>query len=85
MKTIFTNRRKFTLSILFAVATLSFAVLLLCQFLLQVDISPLAPTFALICMLFFGGILLQMRSGPPGKRLCVLVNMALTGLIDGLF
>ena len=67
MKTIFNinNRGKSTLYILFAVAVLSFAALLLFPMLLHVDISPLAPIFALICIVFLGGILIQMRSGPP--------------------
>ena len=65
MKTIFNNRRKSTLYILFAVATLSFAVFLLGPILFHVDSSPLALTFALIFMVFLGGIVIQMRSGPP--------------------
>ena len=65
MKTIFNNRRNFTLYVLFAVATLSFAVLLLGPILFHVDSFPLALTFAFICMVFFGGIVIQMRSGPP--------------------
>jgi hypothetical protein len=65
MKTIFNNRRTSTLYILFAVATLSFAVLLLCPILFHMDISPLVLIFALICMVFFGGIIIQIRSGPP--------------------
>ncbi len=65
MKTIFNNRRKSTLYILFAVATLSFVVLLLGPILFHVDSSPLALTIALIFMVFLGGIVIQMRSGPP--------------------
>jgi hypothetical protein len=65
MKTIFKNRRKSILYILFAVATLSFAVFLLCQILFHVDISPFALTFAFICIVSLGGIIIQMRSGPP--------------------
>ena len=61
MKTIFNinNRGKSTLYILFAVAILSFAVLLF------VDISPIALIFTLMCIVFLGGIIIQMRSGPP--------------------
>ena len=67
MKTIFNsnNRGKSILSILFAVAVLSFAALLLLPILLHVDISFLAPIVALMCIVFLGGILIQMRSGPP--------------------
>ena len=65
MKTIFNNGRKSTLYILFAVATLSFAVLLLGPILFHVDSSPFALTFAFICIVFLGGIIIQMRSGPP--------------------
>jgi hypothetical protein len=67
MKTIFNsnNRGKSTLYILFAVAVLSFAALLLLPLLLGVDISPLALLFALMCIMFLGGILIQMRSGSP--------------------
>ena len=65
MKTIFNNRRKSTLYILFAVATISFAVLLLGPILFHVDSFPLALTFAFIFMVFLGGIVIQMRSGPP--------------------
>ena len=65
MKTIFNNKRKSTFYILFAVATLSFAVLLLGPILFHVDSSPFALTFAFICIVFFGGIIIQMRSGPP--------------------
>ena len=67
MKTIFNskNRGKSTLYILFAVAILSFAVLLLCQIVFHVDISPLALTIAFIGIVFFGGLIIQVRSGPP--------------------
>jgi hypothetical protein len=65
MKTIFNNRRTSTLYVLFAVSILSFAVLLLGPILFHVDSSLFALTFAFICMVFFGGIIIQMRSGPP--------------------
>lgn len=67
MKTIFNsnNRGKFTLYILFSLAILSFVVLLLCQILFHVDISLLALTCALIGIVFLGGLIMQMRSGPP--------------------
>jgi hypothetical protein len=65
MKTIFNNRRKSILYVLFAVATLSFAALLLGPILLGVGSSPFALIFALICIVFLGGIVIQMRSGPP--------------------
>lgn len=65
MKNLLNNKRDLTLYILFAVATLLFVVLLFCQILFHVDISPLAPALAVICMLFFGGIIVQIRSGPP--------------------
>ena len=67
MKTIFNrnNRGKFTLYILFSLAILSFVVLLLCQMLFHVDVSLLALTCALIGIMFFGSLIIQMRSGPP--------------------
>jgi hypothetical protein len=67
MKIIFNsnNRGKATLYILFGVAVISFALLLVFSMLLHMDVSPLVLMFALIGMLFFGGILIQMRSGPP--------------------
>ena len=66
MKTMFNsnNRGKSILSIFFAVAVLSFAALLLLPMLLHVDISPFA-LIPLMGIVFFGGILIQMRSGPP--------------------
>ena len=67
MKTIFNsnNRGKSILYILFAVAVLSFATLLLFPILLHGDISPLVLLFTLICIIFLGGLIIQMRSGPP--------------------
>ena len=67
MKTIFnrTNRGKFTLYMLFSLAMLSFVVLLLCQMLFHVDVSLLALICPLMGMMFFGGLIIQMRSGPP--------------------
>jgi hypothetical protein len=67
MKTIFNsnNRGKSILYILFAVAVLSFAALLLFPILLHGDISPLALLIPLMGIMFFGGILIEMRSGPP--------------------
>jgi hypothetical protein len=67
MKTIFNsnNRGKSTLSILLAVAVLSFVVLLFFSKLLPENIFFLALFFALISIMFLGGILIQVRSGPP--------------------
>jgi hypothetical protein len=67
MKTIFNsnNRGKSTLYILFAVALLSFAVLLLFSGLLPENIFLLALFFTLTSIMFLGGILIQVRSGPP--------------------
>lgn len=67
MKTIFNrnNRGKFTLSLLFTLAFLSFVVLLLCQIVFHLNISLLVPTGAFIGIVFFGGLLIQVRSGPP--------------------
>ena len=66
MKTIFNsnNRGKSILYILFALAVLSFAALLLFPILLHGDISPLA-LIPLMGIVFLGGLLIQMRSGPP--------------------
>jgi hypothetical protein len=67
MKTIFNsnNRGKSTLSILLAVAVLSFVVLLFFSKLLPENIFFLALFFTLISIMFLGGILIQVRSGPP--------------------
>jgi hypothetical protein len=59
------NRGKSILYMLFAVAVLSFAALLLIPMVLHVDISLLAPIVALMGIVLLGGILIQMRSGPP--------------------
>jgi uncharacterized membrane protein len=66
MKTIFNsnNRGKSILYILFAVAVLSFAALFLFPILLHGDFSPLA-LIPLMGIVFLGGIIIQMRSGPP--------------------
>ena len=64
MKIIFNNKRKLTFYSLFAIAVLSFAALLLFPILLHGDISPFA-LIPLMGIVFFGGIIIQMRSGPP--------------------
>jgi hypothetical protein len=56
---------KATLYILFAVAVLSFAALFFCSSLLPPGIFLLALLFTLTGMLFLGGLIIQMRSGPP--------------------
>jgi hypothetical protein len=65
MKTIFNNKGKFTLYSLFTVAILSFIVFLLFPILLHVDLPSLIGICALVGIIYFGGIVLQMRSGPP--------------------
>jgi len=67
MKTIFNsnNRGKAILYILFAVAVLSFAALFFCSRLLPQGIFLLALLFTLMCIMFLGGLIIQMRSGPP--------------------
>jgi hypothetical protein len=67
MKTIFNknDRGKFTLYILFAVAILSFVVLFLCENLIPANVFLLSLTFILMCIMFMGGIIIQIRSGPP--------------------
>jgi hypothetical protein len=65
MKNIFNNRSNSTIYILFTVSILSFAVLLLCQMFFRVDVSPFVLVITLLCTMFFGGILMQIRSGPP--------------------
>ncbi len=65
MKKLFNNKRKATFYILFAIATLSLTVLLICRFFLQVEISPFALIIALTCMASLGGYVIQLRSGPP--------------------
>ena len=53
------------LYILFAVAVLSFAALFFCSSLLPQDIFLLALILTLIGIMFPGGLIIQMRSGPP--------------------
>jgi hypothetical protein len=67
MKTIFNsnNRGKATLYILFAVAVLSFVALFFYSSLLPGGIFLLAILFTLTGMMVFGGLIIQMRSGPP--------------------
>lgn len=65
MKTIFNNKRNLALYTLFAVAILSFVALLLCQDLFHMNISILLFALSLICIVFFGGLIIQIRSGPP--------------------
>ncbi len=67
MKTIFNNNNKgrLTLYSLLTVAVLSFIVFLLFPILLHVDLPSFIGIFALIGIIYFGGIVVQMRSGPP--------------------
>ena len=67
MKTIFTrnNRGKATLYIFFAVAFLSFVAVFFCSSWLPQSIFFLVLILALLGMMFFGGLIMQMRSGPP--------------------
>ena len=67
MKTRFNsnNKGKLTIYILFAVAIISFAAFLLSPLLLHIYISTVVAIVALIGIVFFGGILIQMRSSPP--------------------
>ena len=67
MKTIFNSNHKgkSTLYILLAVAVLSFVVLLFIPKLLSENIFLLALFFTLTSIMFLGGILIQVRSGPP--------------------
>lgn len=58
------NRGKSILYLLFAVALLSFAALLLFPMLLHGDISPFA-LIPFMGIVFLGGILIQIKSGPP--------------------
>ncbi len=67
MKTIFNvnSRGRTVLYILFAIAALSFAAFLLLPFLFSISIPSFVGIAALIGIVLFGGILIQMRSGPP--------------------
>ena len=67
MKALFNsnNRGKLTLYILFAVAILALVVLLLIQMLFHVSISLLVFLFIFMCIMFVGGFIIQIRSGPP--------------------
>ena len=67
MKTIFNsnNRGKAILYLLFAAAVLSFAALFFFSGLLPQGIFLLAFLFTLMCIMFLGSLIIQMRSGPP--------------------
>ncbi len=67
MKTIFknNNRGKSTLYVLFALAILSFVVLFFCETLIPVYVFYLSLTFILVCIMSMGGLIIQIRSGPP--------------------
>ncbi len=65
MKTILNNKGKFALYSLLTVAVLSFIVSLLFPILLHIYLPPLIGISALVGIIYFGGIVLQMRSGPP--------------------
>lgn len=67
MKSIFTrnNRGKIILYTLFAVSILSFAALPFLSHLLPQSISFLALILTFMGIMFFGGLIIQMRSGPP--------------------
>jgi hypothetical protein len=67
MKTIFNvnSRGRTILYILFAVAVLSFAAFLLVPLLFSMTIPSFVGIAALIGIVLFGGIIIQMRSGPP--------------------
>jgi hypothetical protein len=67
MKTIFknNNRGRSTLYILFALAFLALVVLFFCANLIPVYVYTLIFTFILICIMSMGGLIIQIRSGPP--------------------
>ena len=67
MKSIFNknNRGKSTLYILFALAILTFVVLFLLHNLIPANVFVLSLIFILICIMFVGGLIIQLRRGPP--------------------
>ena len=65
MKTILNDKRKFTLYILFTVAILAFAILLFGSSFLSREVFNLVLVVDLICIMFFGSIIIHIRSGPP--------------------
>lgn len=67
MKTIFSRRKrgKNTLYILFAIDILTFAALPFLSHLLSQGIFLPLLALTIIGMIFLGGLILQMRSGPP--------------------
>ena len=67
MKTIFNsnNRGRAITYILFAVAILSLAAFLLLPLLFAVAVPAVVGIVALIGITLLGGIIIQMRSGPP--------------------
>jgi hypothetical protein len=65
MKTIFNNKGRLTLYSLLAVAVLSFVVFLLFPILLHVNLPSFIGILALIAIIYVGGIVIQIRSGPP--------------------
>lgn len=67
MKTRFNIKVKgnLTLYILFAIVIISFAAFVLSPMLLHIYIPTFVAIVAFIGIVFFGGILMQKRSGPP--------------------
>ena len=59
------NRGKLILYVIFAVAVVSFIALLLFIQGLPTSIWSLALLFDLVCIVFLGGILIDVRRGPP--------------------
>ena len=65
MKIIFANRKMLVCSIFFAFDILSVVILLLCQWMLQWEISPVVFVVAFLCFVASGGYLVALRSSPP--------------------
>ena len=67
MKTIFNsnNRGRSIIYVLFAVAILSFVAFFLFPLLFSIALPPFVGIVAFLCIMLFGGIVVQMRSSPP--------------------
>lgn len=65
MKTLLNNKGKYTLYSLLTLSVISFIFFLLFPVLLHIDLPSVIGISALVGILYFGGIVIQMRSGPP--------------------
>ena len=59
------SRGRLTLYILFTLSILALVILFLIAKVIPEDVFLLSLTFILICIMFAGGLIIQIRNGPP--------------------